>query len=116
MNKDRMSTVETAICDSSLSDPTRLNPPSSVCISGRPEFHHQALWRHLEKAGHAVYRFTEDLALLDAVGARAPSAIVYEIPAGRERAVQFLNQLAKLNHDACVILVGPEIGAESVAH
>ncbi|THI89553.1 MAG: diguanylate cyclase [Nitrospira sp. CG24A] len=116
MNKDRMSTVETAICDSFRSDPTRLNPPSSVCISGRPEFHHQALWRHLEKAGHAVYRFTEDLALLDAVGACSPSAIVYEIPAGRERAVQFLNQLAKLNHDACVILVGPEIGAESVAH
>ena len=116
MNKDRMSTVEAAILDSSRSDPTRENQPSYVCVSGRPEVHHQALWRHLEKAGHAVYRFTEDLALLDAVEARSPAAIVYEIPAGGERAVQFLNQLAKLNHDACVILVGPEIGAESVAH
>ena len=110
MNKDRMSTVETAIRNSSRSDPTRLNQPFSVCVSGRPEFHHQALWRHLEEAGHAVYRFTEDLAFLDAVGACSPSAIVYEVPAGRG-AVQFLNQLAKLNHDACVILIGPEIGA-----
>ena len=116
MNNDRMSTVEAAICDSSLRDLTRLNQPSSVCVSGRPEFHHQALWRYLEQAGHAVHRFTEDLALLDAVGASSPSAIVYETPAGREHAVQFLNQLAKLNHDACVILVGPEVGAESVAH
>ena len=115
MNNDRMSTVEAAICDSSRSDPTRQNQPSHVCVSGRPEFHHQALWRDLEQAGHAVHRFTEDLALLDAVGASSPSAIVYEIPAGGERAVQFLNQLAKLNHDACVILVGPEIGAESAS-
>jgi len=89
--------------------------PSYVCVSGSPEFHRQALWRHIEEAGHAVRRFTEDRALLDAVRADSPSAIVYEIPLRREGAIQFLNQLAELNHDACVIVIGPEIGAALVA-
>jgi diguanylate cyclase (GGDEF)-like protein len=113
--KDRMSEFKAAICDSSRSYPAREDQSSYVCVSGRHEFHRQALWCHIEEAGHAVRRFTEDLALLDAVRARSPSAIVYEIPARCEGAIQFPNQLAELNHDACVILVGPEIGAELVA-
>jgi diguanylate cyclase (GGDEF)-like protein len=113
---DRMSEFEAAIRESSRSRPTTEDQPSYVCVSGSHEFHRQALWHHIEEAGHAVRRFTEDRALLDAVGADSPSAIVYEIPARREKAIQFLNQLAELNHDACVIMIGPEIGAELVAH
>ena len=91
------------------------NQPSYVFVSGSPELHRQAFWRHIEEAGHTVRRFTEDRALLDAVRAGSPSAIVYEIPARHEGAIQFLNQLTELKHDACVIVVGPEIGAELVA-
>ena len=36
------------------------NQPSYLCVSGSPEFHRQAFWRHIEEAGHAVCRFTED--------------------------------------------------------
>lgn len=115
MMMDRMSEFEAAIRESSRSRPTTKDQPSYVCVLGSLEFHRQALWQHIEEAGYAVRRFTEDRALLDAVGADSPSAIVYEIPARREKAIQFLNQLGELNHDACVIVIGPEIGAELVA-
>lgn len=88
MTMDRMSAFGTAIRDSSRSDLATEDQPSCVCVSGSPEFHRQALWRHIEEAGHAVRRFTEDRALLDAVRAGSPSAIVYEIPARREGAIQ----------------------------
>lgn len=114
MMKDRMSVFEAAIRESSPRSTTE-DQPSYVCVSGSPEFHRQALWRHIEEAGHAVRRFTEDRALLDAIRSGSPSAIVYEMPARREGAIQFLNQLTELKHDACVIVVGPEIGAELVA-
>ena len=115
MITDRMSAFEAAIRESSPSRSATEDQPSYVCVSGSPEFHRQTLWRHIEEAGHAVRRFTEDRALLDAVRAGSPTAIVYEMPARREGAIQLLNQLAELNHDACVIVVGPEIGAELVA-
>jgi len=115
MTKDRMSEFEAAICESSHSRRAPQDQPSYVCVSGSPEFHRQALGRHLEEAGYAVRRFTEDRALFDAVRAGSPSAIVYKIPARRERAIQFLNQLTELKQDTCVIVIGPEIGAELVA-
>jgi diguanylate cyclase (GGDEF)-like protein len=87
-----------------------------VFVSGSAAFHRQALWHHIEKAGHTLSRFTEDDALLDAVNADAPSAIVYEVPAEREGVMQFLSRVTELKHDACVLVVGPEIGAELVAH
>jgi diguanylate cyclase (GGDEF)-like protein len=54
--------------------------------------------------------------LLDVITTGRPSAIVCEMPAGREGAIELLNQLTELKQDACVILIGPEMGAESVAH
>ena len=115
MTMDRMSDFEAAIRESSRSRSATEDQPSYVCVSGSPEFHRQALWRHIEEAGHAVRRFTEEPALLEAVRSDSPAAIVYEVTAKPERTIQFLNQLAGLEHDACVIVVGPEIGAELVA-
>ena len=114
MRKDGMSEFTAAIRESSNSRSATENQSSYVCVSGSPEFHRQDLWSHIEEAGHAVRRFTEDCALLDAVRADPPSAIVYEMPVRREGAIQLLNQLAELNHNACVIMIGPEIGAELV--
>ena len=113
MITDRMSAFEAAIRERSPS--VTENPPSYVYVSGSLGFHRQALWRHIEDAGHAIRRFTEDGALLDAVRVDSPAAIIYEVPVRREGAIQFLYQLAELNHDACVIMIGPEIGAELVA-
>jgi diguanylate cyclase (GGDEF)-like protein len=115
MTKDRMSEFEAATRESSHSRRAPQDQPSYVCVSGSSEFHRQALGRHIEEAGYAVRRFTEDAALLDAVRAGSPSAIVYEIPARREGAIQFLNRLSELKQDACVIVIGQEIGAELVA-
>ena len=115
MNKDRMSAFESTTLESSRSRSATEDQPSYICVSGSPEFHRQALCRHIEEAGHVVHRFTEDRALLDHIRAGSPSAIVYEMPARCEKAIQFLNQLTELKHDACVIVVGPEIGAELVA-
>ena len=118
MDQDRMSGLNAAISQSSCRRSTAEAGGQSpyVYILGSRGFHHQALGRHIEEAGYGVCRFTEDRALLDILKEGSPAAIVYEIPARREGAVQFLTQLAELNHDACVIVVGPEIGAELVAH
>ena len=115
MVRDMMSAIDGASRESYGSRITTEDQPSYVCVSGSPEFHRQAFWRHIEEAGHAVRRFTDDRALLDAVRAGSPSAIVYEMPARREGAIRFLHQLTELKHDFCVIVVGPEIGAELVA-
>ena len=113
---DRMSAFDVAVRDSSLPGSTTNSRPPYICVGGSPEFHRQVLWSHLEEAGHAVRRFTEEPALLDAVVVDSPAAIVYEVTAKPERTIQFLHELAELNHDACVIVIGPEIGAELVAH
>jgi diguanylate cyclase (GGDEF)-like protein len=115
MSMDRMSAFSNAGRECSPSQSAAEAPSSYVCVSGRSAFHHQTLWRHIEEAGHVVRRFTEEAALLDDVRAGFPSAIVYEVPSKREGAIQFLHRLAELNHDVCVIVVGPEIGAELVA-
>jgi diguanylate cyclase (GGDEF)-like protein len=115
MIQDRMSVFEPAIREVSHQYSASADQPSYVCITGSPEFRHQALWRQIEVAGHALYRFTGDRAVFDVVKAGLASAVIYEVPARREKAIQFLNQLTELNHHACVILVGPDIGAELVA-
>lgn len=115
MIKDRMSSFEPAIRETSNGESAIEDQQLYICVSGSPEFHRQDLWRHIEEAGYAVCRFTEERALLDALRAGSASAIIYEIPSRRERAIQFLSQLAELNQDICVILVGQEMGAELVA-
>src|SRR5688572_19654410 len=116
MKQDRMSGLEAATPKSFCSQSDTAAQSSYVCVLGSQEFHREALGRHIEEAGYVVRRFTEDRALLDTLRAGSPDAIVFEIPARREGAIQLLNQLAELNHDTCVIVVGPEIGAELVAH
>jgi diguanylate cyclase (GGDEF)-like protein len=101
-------------CESSLSGRATPDQAWHVCVLGRPEFHRQTFWGPIEEAGHTLHRFTEDSALLDALRADSPVAIIYEVPVRHEGAIQFLDQLAELNHDACVIVVGSEIGAELV--
>ena len=59
MAMDRMSAFEVPIHERSPKSATE-NQPSCVCVSGSPDFHRQPLWRHIEEAGHAVRRFTED--------------------------------------------------------
>jgi CheY-like chemotaxis protein len=115
MMKDRMSVFEPTICESFRSDLAGNGQQPYLCVTGSAEFHRQAFWCEIEKTGHVVRRFMEDRTLLDVVRAGSASAVIYEVPARREGVIQFLNQLAELNHDACVILVGPEIGAELVA-
>jgi len=114
MTTDNMSTLEAAVHEPS-SKSTAEDHRLHVCVSGSPDFHRQALWRHLEGTGHSLGRFTDDRALLEAITTDFPSAMVYEMPATREGAIEVLNQLTELKQDACVILIGPEIGAELVA-
>jgi diguanylate cyclase (GGDEF)-like protein len=115
MMKDRMSVFEPTICESFRSNLAGNGQQPYLCVTGSAEFHRQAFWCEIEKTGHVVRRFMEERALLDVVRAGVASAVIYEVPASCEGVIQFLNQLAELNHDACVILVGPEIGAELVA-
>lgn len=115
MHDDRTSGFKAPILEHPHRQTATEDRVTRVYVSGRAAFHRQALWHHLEKAGYTLSRFTEDGALLDAVNADAPSAIVYEVPAEREGVMQFLTRVTELKHDPCVLVVGPEIGAELVA-
>jgi len=84
-------------------------------IAGRAAFQRKKAWKDLEKSGYIVCRYTEPAALLAASKSMAPDAILCEVASTPEPVFELLNRLAGLECDACVILIGPEIGAEQVA-
>jgi diguanylate cyclase (GGDEF)-like protein len=86
-----------------------------VFVAGSVRFHRKQVWNGLEKSGNIVRRFTGPAALLEAIRSTPPDAILCEVAAATEPVFELLNQLAGLESDACVILIGPEIGAEQVA-
>lgn len=84
-------------------------------VSGRAAFQRKKVWKSLEESGNTVHRFTGTVALLSAMGSTPPDAILCEMAAAPEPVFELLSQLGRLESDACVILVGPEIGAGQVA-
>lgn len=87
----------------------------SLFVAGRAAFHHKKIWKSLEESGNRVCRFTGTAALLNAVSATPPDAILCEVAEALEPVLECLSRLAALESDACVILIGPEIGAAQVA-
>lgn len=90
-------------------------PSPCLFVAGGASFQRKKVWDGLEASGYIVSRFTEPAALLAAISATPPDAILCEVPAEPEPVFELLNQLAELESDACVILLGPEIGADQVA-
>lgn len=90
---------------------------SSPClfVLGGAPFQRKKVWGGLESSGYRVSRFTEPAALLAAIGTTPPDAILCEVSAEPEPVFELLDRLAGLGSDACVILIGPEIGADLVA-
>ncbi|MDH4186511.1 MAG: diguanylate cyclase [Nitrospira sp.] len=86
-----------------------------LCVTGRAVFQRKRLWRGLEQTGYRVRRFSGSQSLLAEVKATAPDVIICEVPASVEPVFELLSRLADLECDACVILIGPEIGADLVA-
>ena len=64
MNDDRMSARKAPVLEHPRRPTATEDCTAQVYVSGRAAFHRQALWHHLEKAGHTLTRFTEDDALL----------------------------------------------------
>lgn len=93
--------------------PDRRSP--CLFVAGRAAFHRKKVWNGLEASGSIVRRFSGSASLLAAIRATAPDAILCEVAAAPEPVFELLNQLAGLESDACVILIGPEIGADQVA-
>ena len=87
----------------------------SLFVAGRAAFHRKNMWKSLEASGNRVCRFTGTAALLKAVGTTPPDAILCEVAGALEPGLEFLSHLAALESDACVILIGPELGAAQVA-
>jgi diguanylate cyclase (GGDEF)-like protein len=84
-------------------------------VAGRAAFQRKKVWTSLEESGNRVHRFTGPVPLLSAMGSTPPNAILCEMAAAPEPVFELLSQLARLESDACVILIGPEIGAGQVA-
>lgn len=84
-------------------------------VAGHAAFQRKAVWTRLEASGNRVCRFTGPATLLAAIGSTSPDAIFCEVAAVPEPAFELLNRLAGLESDACVILIGPDLGAEQVA-
>ena len=84
-------------------------------VAGSGAFQRKKIWTSLEESGNTVHRFTGPVALLLAMGSTPPDAILCEMAAAPEPVFELLSHLARLESDACVILIGPEIGAGQVA-
>ncbi|MCX5724467.1 MAG: diguanylate cyclase [Nitrospirae bacterium] len=87
----------------------------SLFIAGSASFQRKHVWTSLEASGNAVHRFAGPEALVSEIGATAPDAILCEVTAAPEPVFTLLDRLASLGSDACVVLIGPEIGADLVA-
>lgn len=94
--------------------PVTYRPPS-LFIAGSASFQDKDVWTSLEASGNVVHRFAGPEALVSEIGATAPDAILCEVTAEPEPVFTLLDRLASLGSDACVILIGPEIGADVVA-
>ena len=88
---------------------------SCVFVVGRAAFQRKKIWKSLEESENRVRRFTGPAALLAAIESTSPDAIFCEVNAAPEPVFQLLNRLAGVESDACVILMGPDLGAEQVA-
>ena len=88
---------------------------SCLFVAGSAAFQRKTVWNGLEESGNNVRRFTGPTALLAAIRSTPPDAILCEVAAMPEPVFELLDQLAGLESDACVILIGPEIGADQVA-
>ncbi|MDP1768664.1 MAG: diguanylate cyclase [Nitrospirota bacterium] len=84
-------------------------------VVGHAAFQRKSVWTGLEALGNRVRRFTRPAALLAAIDATSPDAIFCEVTAAPEPAFELLNRLAAVQCDACVIFMGPDLGAEQVA-
>jgi len=87
----------------------------SLFVMGAAAFHRKKVWKGLEEAGYRLRRFTGSAALHAAIASTPPDAILCEVTAATEPVFELLNRLAGLENDACMILMGPEIGAGQVA-
>ncbi len=91
------------------------HPSPCLFLVGGSSFQRRKVFGGLEVSGYIVSRFTEPASLLAAISVTPPDAILCEVGAEPEPVFELLNQLAGLESDACVILLGPEIGADQVA-
>ena len=84
-------------------------------VVGHAAFQRKAVWKRLEASGNHVCRFAGPAALLATIESTSPDVIFCEVTAAPEPAFELLNRLAAVQSDACVILMGPDLGAEQVA-
>ena len=95
--------------------PKEEDRPPCLFVAGHGAFQRKAVWTRLEASGNRVCRFTGPAALLAAIEFTSPDAIFCEVTASPEPAFELLHRLAAVHSDACVILMGPDLGAEPVA-
>ena len=98
-----------------ITSPKEVNRKPCLFVAGHAAFQRKAVWTRLEASENHVRRFTGPAALHAAIESTSPDAIFCEVTAAPEPAFELLNRLAAVQSDACVILMGPDLGAEQVA-
>ncbi|MEO5954708.1 MAG: response regulator, partial [Nitrospiraceae bacterium] len=88
---------------------------SCLFVVGQAVFQRKKIWKSLEESGNLVCRFTDQAAALASIGPTSPDAILCEVTMPIEPVFELLNRLAGVESDVCVILIGPDLGAEQVA-
>ncbi len=84
-------------------------------VAGPAAFQRKAIWKRLEASGNRVLRLTGPAGALAAIESTSPDVIFCEVTAAPEPVFELLDRLAAVENDACVILMGPDLGAEQVA-
>ncbi|MDO8357232.1 MAG: diguanylate cyclase [Nitrospirota bacterium] len=115
MNRQASSDYADPIPGRASTPPKEKDRRPCLFVAGRAAFQRKTVWTRLEASGNQVCRFTGPAALLAAIESTSPDAIFCEVTTAPEPAFELLNRLAAVQSDACVILMGPDLGAEQVA-
>jgi len=103
------------IPDDTVSHQAEEGRSSCLFVVVRAAFQRKKIWKFLEESGNFVCRFIEPTAVLAAIGTISPDVILCEVAVSTEPVFELLNRLAGVESDACVILIGPDLGVEQVA-
>lgn len=93
----------------------RHDGPVRILLVGTDSFHRDARWVQLAGRGFMFVPVTKRHVTLDNIGTSDVHAIVYQVGSRTRETMAFLDAVAKWQSDLCVILVGRDVKADTVA-
>ena len=94
---------------------TTTTNPIRVLVLSACEDLRQALHLRAERSGYDVWAVATEDELLDQVASRSAEAVLCHVQEQGDGTLALLNRLRERHCDACLVLIGPDLGAERTA-